>query len=94
MRLKTTRVKPNHCPACKEPVDAATGVEPKTKPKPDDISFCWKCGQVLLYNADLTSRIPSQRELDDIKQSQAGPTVDKLSRGIRQRLALLGMGRN
>lgn len=77
MPSKTTRVPSNRCPVCKYQMDAATGVEPETKPKPGDVSICWQCGAVLIFDTDLTSRLPTEQEFKELRESPMWPTVRK-----------------
>lgn len=83
-RFKTSRVPGNVCPACKHPMDAATSTDRPAKPKPDDVSVCFECGQVLLFNEDLTSRIPSQKEMIELQRSHLWPTLERIAVGVRK----------
>lgn len=79
--MHSTNLPPDtRCPTCKGELNAASTGN-KIAPRPDDISICWHCGAVLLFNHDLTMRLPSKRELAFIMQN---PLVERLLEGRKQ----------
>ena len=54
------------CPQCGHKLDGATQVEEgKGEPEENDLTVCWYCGRILLFNADLSLRVAGD---DDLKQ--------------------------
>ena len=67
--MKTVPIKPVTCPGCDFTYNfagAATGQ--KGQPKPGHFVICFKCGQILTFNLDLTVTIPSTDELAGLKK--------------------------
>lgn len=60
------------CPYCKKQVEAATGaIDPKAIPKPEDVSICFYCGEIMIFaqlpgNDHMVYRKPSPEELVEI----------------------------
>lgn len=87
---KTHRVTRCQCPQCKAPMDSATSASGGShKPRKDDVSICLKCAAVLLYNADLTLRIPDPMEMLALELGETWPEVERTRRAII-RLAIGG----
>lgn len=73
----------NRCVECGRTNDMITQIEPDTLPDPDDVSICWYCGHVALFNADRTLREPTVDECLQLHQDH----------GIRHLLALRSIAR-
>jgi hypothetical protein len=59
------------CPHCGVPVDAATPediMNEGRKPSPKDLSICFTCGGMCVYQDDLTLRALTDEELEKIKE--------------------------
>lgn len=64
MAASGERLPPAPCPACHEVQNAATCIDDDVaRPKPNDFSVCINCGEVLLFNDDMTVR---RAELNDL----------------------------
>ena len=84
--MTTTRVTPSQCPNCTAKIDSASG---ELRPAENDLSVCFYCGGLLAYNKDLTVRIATQDELDDLKRED--PVAWEMLIGYRDSIiALLG----
>lgn len=66
--MKTTQL-PMHVCTCGAENDAAS--HRSAVPNPGDVSLCWYCGALTLFNEDLTQRVPTEGELLDIKANPA-----------------------
>jgi hypothetical protein len=63
--MKSTQVnKAARCPACLKTLDGATDLKGQATPKPDDLSVCVYCGQINVFQTDLTLRAMRQPEFD------------------------------
>lgn len=72
------------CPTCGYKMDAAASVtDPSFRPRPEDISLCGKCGEVLIYPADLTLRAADLKDMLKLNPAQ-GDLLTDLQRTIRQ----------
>lgn len=60
------RLKKDHCLNCKKELDAATGVNNKSKPKKGDITICIACGHVMCFSLDLKLAELSDEEIIEI----------------------------
>lgn len=56
-----------NCPVCSSKVNAATG---KAPPKEGDLSVCFVCCALLIFNRDMTIRSISDVELKDLCKSE------------------------
>ncbi len=57
------------CPNCGKVLDKATSANlDGHKPRPGDVSVCWKCKAILVFNNDLILMNPAEEELVLIKQ--------------------------
>lgn len=59
----TTVTQDNECPGCNKTVNAATGTDGVSVPSQGDLSICFNCGTLLVFNEDLTVRILELEEL-------------------------------
>jgi hypothetical protein len=62
----SVRVPKTECPKCKQPLDGATSMERDYGPKTGDVSLCYYCATLLIYDDDLTQRKPTPEELKEI----------------------------
>lgn len=60
------------CPRCGYQFDRAAGAFTDRIPKHGDVSLCFRCGLLLVFNADLTARPMTEEELDELdKETQS-----------------------
>lgn len=52
-KIVHTRTRMTPCPSCGKPLDCATGVDGKSKPKFGDVSVCLYCGEILSFGMGL-----------------------------------------
>ena len=72
------------CPACGYEMDAASSAtDPSYRPRPEDYSLCGKCGEVLVYAADLTLRAADLKDMLALDDEQ-GRLLTHLQRTIRR----------
>jgi hypothetical protein len=81
--MKTTRV-PNHVCTCGQENDAAS--HRNATPSPGDVSLCWYCGELTVFNEDLTQRVPTEEEMVEIKDNQAWHLVQNAIDQIHERI--------
>jgi hypothetical protein len=62
--------KAHTCPYCGSTLDAFTGVTGADLPDPGDPTLCGYCAGILVFNADLTTREPTEDELADVLTSR------------------------
>lgn len=59
------------CVVCGTKLDSATRPGPEEeRPRPGDLSLCLKCGEIYVFNQDMTIRVPTVAEL-----MQCGPEI-------------------
>ena len=63
--LHSTDTKENNCPYCNYELDTLSDEEGAT-PEEGDISLCANCCNILMLNADLTVRKPTDLEISNI----------------------------
>lgn len=75
------------CPECNYTLTGATKVHgEEAMPEKGDSSVCINCGQVLIYEADLTLRKPTAAEISDIMDcAEAWAVIEKAQMFIRKR---------
>jgi hypothetical protein len=72
-----------HCPVCGYELDAATCASDKvSRPKPGDVSICFKCANILVFDADMKLREPMSKEMIGIMEDE---TVALLVERLRKR---------
>jgi hypothetical protein len=72
------------CPVCGYLMDAATSpYEPNLRPKPRDLSCCLKCGEVLVFQKDLSVAVASVSDLMKLDPETASQ-LDRLQKAIRE----------
>lgn len=82
--MKTTITPKQNCPNCDYKMDRASpAFEEEAVPQEGDLSICIKCGQLLVFNTDLTFRALSAEAYasipDDVKQQ-----IEKLTKAHAQ----------
>ncbi len=55
---KATNTPLQRCPSCGYRMNAATHVRGEAVPRPGDLSLCWGCGTVLIFDEALRSVLP------------------------------------
>lgn len=83
--MKTTKTPPSKCPACGEPTDAATATGRGTRPREGDASMCLSCGHMMIFNADLTMRNPTDEETALLNASESIQWMQAQRRAIMAR---------
>lgn len=67
--MTATRTNPAAtCPACRKPLDAATGMGHDHLPEPEDLSICFHCGVSMIFNQDLSLRLATPEEFAELPQ--------------------------
>lgn len=65
MSVKHNMVPLSKCPLCGYEMDCATCVDiPEHTPRPEDVTICIKCGEVLVFTEGLGLRIPTKEEYE------------------------------
>ena len=73
------KVKENYCPTCNEKLDAADSMELVWEPPSSgDLSICFYCATICMFDDDLTLVIPTQKEMDELPRE----TVIELANAI------------
>lgn len=80
----TTELKQT-CPACGYPMDCATGIGHQRSPSPGDVTVCISCGDISLFNDDLSLRTPSPGEMMALQRSTAWRKVSATRRAVLTR---------
>jgi len=63
--MNETRLKLDHCPACKSECDSASSSDnSNAKPVPYDITVCFYCAETLQFDEDLRLTSLSSRDFD------------------------------
>jgi hypothetical protein len=73
------------CPTCGYEMNAASSSEEDKQPYAGAISICLNCGQVLLFTDDLSQRLPTDEEMEDIKAAPAWTGIQSVQIAIRMR---------
>lgn len=73
------------CVVCGYQFDCATKAdrEQEQRPRPGDFSLCMKCGEVYVFNEDMTVRIPSISDMMKLDQEESN-TLTKTQTKIRK----------
>jgi hypothetical protein len=79
----TTKL-PTHVCTCGAENDAASHRD--ATPSPDDVSLCWYCGELTVFNEDLTQRVPSEEEMIAIRENPIWHLVQDAIDQIKERL--------
>lgn len=81
--MKTTRTPKTYCRTCHYRMDAASSIKPNEIPDAGSVSLCMKCGELSIFNGDLTLRAPTQQELINIQRSLTWPEIERYRIAIR-----------
>jgi hypothetical protein len=70
------------CPDCLHEMDRAACVEgaEHARPRGGDVTFCFHCGALLVFEADLQVRRPSEEEAAELGRD---PKIQKIQRLLR-----------
>jgi hypothetical protein len=79
----TTITEYNECPGCRVRINAATGTDGVSVPTPGDISVCFNCGTLLVFNTDLTVRQLTLEELVGLDQ-ETRDELEKIQKFLRK----------
>lgn len=82
--MKTTDVPAHLCPTCGDRNNAASNMEGYT-PHAGAVSICINCGEITVFNEDLTQRIPTEEEMVDIKENGSWAQIQIFQIAIRVR---------
>lgn len=63
------RTPETNCPKCGRLLSACSGIN-KIFPMPEDVTICKYCQSILIFNKDMTARLPSQVELEEIQEDK------------------------
>jgi len=67
---KDHKIKKSLCPFCEFPLDGASQVNGDNLPKPRDVSVCYKCGNISVFDDDLNLRRPTPKEEREFESDQ------------------------
>lgn len=70
------------CPGCGRANELASATQMGTGPKPGDVSICWKCAYVGVYDENLQTVQPPPTELEEI---MADPDIFEIRQSILTR---------
>jgi hypothetical protein len=74
-------------------MDAASHMkDEKRKPKPDDVSLCMSCGELLVFTADLSMRLPTPAELQSMNPATRRE-IARIRAAIKQVVPAGGLAR-
>jgi hypothetical protein len=72
------------CPVCHYVMDADTSpYDFKLRPKPKDLSCCLKCGEILVFQKDLSVAVAGVSDLMHL-DPQTASQLDRLQKAIRE----------
>lgn len=84
MRIKTSK-----CVTCKVVLDGAETVsDPDIRPKPDDITICGYCGEVLQFNDDMSLRLIGETvisEIDLVEMQKASAMATRFRKHVEMK---------
>ena len=81
--MRTSRVPESRCPSCGDLLDAVSSFQHDAPPDPGSICICSECDAILVFNADLTQRKLTARELLELQLSPTWPDVEEHIRAAR-----------
>lgn len=68
--MKQTAIPKQACPYCGYEFDTSASVYCSASPKPGDISICLNCAKVAVFDKDLTQRLPTAEEKEQINKNR------------------------
>jgi len=78
------KVPPSACPTCHELNDAATDIDnTNATPKEGDLSVCLNCGEIMVFNADRTTRAVALNDLTALPP-EIHAQLDRVQQTIRK----------
>ena len=86
--MKTTRVPDHRCPVCRAELSAASSIAPDEVPEPGDWTVCIACTVILIFNPEMTVRLPLADEMAALSR----PAAAQLA--YVQRMVLAATGRS
>ena len=90
-RRSTTRLAPALCPHCGHLIDGASPVSTvRGKPRPDDLTVCAYCAEVLQFDRQLVPRKPEPALLREAFSDD--PELARETRAIQQAVRQVGLG--
>ena len=69
-RLHDHQIAPSTCPYCEKLLDGASGIDHKRVPKPDDLTVCIYCAQILRFDAHMMLRKVTPHELNALRRAE------------------------
>lgn len=69
--MEATVTPDNCCPFCGYKVNRATDPQANAQPNAGDWSVCFSCAALMVFNADLTLRKPTEKEAQEASKSEA-----------------------
>lgn len=79
-----TRTPKDHCPKCGKRFDATSSAVGEHRPKPGDVTICIKCGGILFFKDDLTTRLPTDEEHKRVALDPLVMRVQLFIRGMKR----------
>ena len=70
------------CPVCGKGIDLTN--PPRPNLKPGHAAVCIGCAQVLLFNTDMSCRVPSAREMRRLQASPFWPLVEDVMAAVHR----------
>lgn len=64
--MKTSNVTESTCPSCYRKLDLATDPEGKNIPKPNDLTVCIYCQEILIFQEDMSVKELSQEKIEKL----------------------------
>jgi hypothetical protein len=64
--MTTHNVPVHRCINCGEVQEAATGINVEDAPGEGDVSICFKCGHIAIFNANMQLRNPTDAEMYEL----------------------------
>lgn len=92
----TTRLPADYCPWCGYLIDAASPLEGKATPKPDDITICLSCGSILQFDFNLKIQKITDQKVREVMSAKSYEGLMKARRVLlsMDRRRLVGQHRN
>jgi hypothetical protein len=84
VKLTTTEVPAYTCPTCGDLNDAASNEHGAT-PSEGDVSMCVNCGEITMFNADLSQRIPTEEEMAAIRSDPTWTKIELMQVIVKRR---------
>lgn len=69
-------VVPEHVCQCGKSLNRTAGINHDTPPSKDDVTVCFGCGLIYLYNDDMTLRSPTEKEMQDLHDGKSWELIE------------------